>query len=97
MVQESYNHLIRRKEIILKISHLGKGTPKRYELRKAIAQLYGVPIEQVIVKNIFTEYGVPVSKAHVHVYDNPLRVKIFEPEYIIKRNEEGAGGQQAEG
>lgn len=88
IVEEKYNPLIRRKEVVLRVAHIGKSTPSRWLLRSEVAKLYGVSIEQTYVKHIYTEYGMGVSKVKVHIYDSAERAKQFEPEYVIKRNEE---------
>ncbi|MEM1741438.1 MAG: 30S ribosomal protein S24e [Desulfurococcaceae archaeon] len=88
IVDEKYNPLIKRREIVLKISHIGKTTPSRGAIRVNIAKHYNVDVNRVIVKKIETEYGISVSKVYIHIYDDLDRLKKFEPEYIVKRNEQ---------
>ncbi len=87
VVNERYNPLIKRLELDIRIAHIGKGTPSRGILRKAVADAYNVDIDRVYVRKIESEFGWGVTRVEVHIYDSPERAKLFEPEYIIKRNE----------
>lgn len=92
VVEEKYNPLIKRLELLIKLSHIGKGTPSRGVVRKAIAQAFNVDINRVYVRKIESEYGWGVTRVEVHIYDSPERAKMFEPEHIIKRNEYAVQG-----
>ncbi len=86
IVKERDNKLIRRLEIEGVVVHIGKGTPSRNDIVKAIAKLYNKPEELIIVKKILSEYGMGMSRIKVHIYEDINRLKSFEPEYIIKRH-----------
>jgi len=81
------NPLLGRKEVLIKVNHFGKSTPKRSEIREYVAKLYNVPVDTVYVIKIKTEYGINVSLATVHVYVSHEQALKVEPEYIIVRNE----------
>jgi len=81
------NKLLGRKELKIRIDHFGKGTPTRAEVREKVAKMLNASIDQVYVRKIETEYGMNVSWATVHVYDDPKRALEIEPEYIIKRHQ----------
>ncbi len=87
IIEEKYNPLIKRREVYIKLSHIGKGTPSRGLVRKAVAEHYSTEIDRVYVRKIESEYGWGVTNIEVHIYDSPERAKMFEPEHIIKRNE----------
>lgn len=91
IVEERYNPLIGRLELEVKVTHFGEGTPSRGIIRQGLAQLYGKSVEQVYIRKVRTEYGAPVSSIEVHIYDDVERAKYFEPEYVIKRDEESYG------
>jgi len=98
IVSEKYNPLVKRREVVVKIGHVGGGTPSRGVLRQELAKLFNVNVENVYVRKIETEHGIGVSLVKAHIYDSPERARFFEPEYIIKRNEEGLQSiQQAQG
>ncbi len=86
VVEEKYNPLIKRKEVILVVHHVGKPTPMRFILRNAVANAFGVELPRVYVTRIHTEYGIGRSHVHVHIYDTKERALQFEPQYIIERN-----------
>ncbi len=87
VVEERYNPLIKRKEVVIRIAHIGKSTPSRGLIRMEVAKYYNVEVDRTYIRKIETEYGMGVSKIYVHIYDSVERAKEFEPEYIIKRNE----------
>lgn len=88
VVEEKYNPLVKRREIVLKITHMGKTTPSRGAIRVSISRYYNVDVNRVIVRKVETEYGAGVSKARVYIYDSLDRLIKFEPKYIVKRNEQ---------
>ncbi len=87
VVEDRYNPLIKRRELVIIIHHVAKGTPKRYALREAVAKAYGVDVERVYVRKMVTRYGIGRTRAEVNIYDTPERARLFEPEYIIERNQ----------
>ncbi len=87
VIEDRYNPLIKRRELRIKIAHIGKGTPTRGMIRVGVAKEYGVGVEHVYVRKVLSQYGWGVTVAEIHIYDNPERAKLFEPEYIRKRNE----------
>ncbi|GEM_PF-375607 len=96
IVEEKYNPLIKRKEITIKITHIGKSTPSRGLIRIEVAKYYNADIEKTFVRKIETDYGIGVSTAYIHIYDDLERAKKFEPEHIIKRNEYALQAYQLE-
>jgi len=96
IVKEWYNPLVKRKELIVRIAHIGRTTPSRGLIRVELAKAYGVDVERVYVRKIDTEYGMGVSNVEVHIYDTPERAKAFEPPHVIKRNEYAAQSYQLE-
>lgn len=87
IVEEKRNDLIGRRELKLRLDHTGQPTPKRTELRSKIAELLGVSVERIVIKSVESSYGAGISVVEVNIYDTPERLKRFESEYILKRNE----------
>lgn len=87
IIEDRRNNIIGRRELRIRLEHIGSSTPKRTELRTKLADALGVAAERVIVRSLESTYGVGASLAEVHVYDTPERLKRFEPEYVLKRNE----------
>lgn len=88
IIEERYNPLIKRYELKIKVAHIGEGTPSRGLLKLALSKLYNRDAGLVIIRNVSTEYGLQISVVEAHIYDDEKRLRLFEPEYVIKRNEE---------
>lgn len=87
VIEEKYNPLIKRIELKIRISHIGKGTPSRGIVRKAIADAYNAEINRVYIRKIVSDFGWGVTNIEAHIYDSSERAKLFEPKHIIARNE----------
>ncbi|MCD6323767.1 MAG: 30S ribosomal protein S24e [Desulfurococcales archaeon] len=87
VLEERHNKVIGRLEISGVVTHVGKGTPSRGVVRSAIAKIYGKDESLVVIKYIKSEYGMGRSKIKAHIYENEDRLKLFEPDYILKRGE----------
>ena len=88
VIEERYNPLIERYEIKMKVVHLGEGTPSRGVIKLGVSKLYGKDPSLVYIRKIEPRYGFPESIIEVHVYNSVERAKLFEPEHIVKRDEE---------
>ncbi|MEM2234304.1 MAG: 30S ribosomal protein S24e [Desulfurococcaceae archaeon] len=87
VIEEKYNPLIKRREVIVRVFHSGRGTPSRGLIRQALANAYGVSTNCVYIRRIISEKGMNSTIVEAHVYESSEKAKVFEPEYIIKRNE----------
>lgn len=87
IISEKKNKLIGRVELEAFIIHVGKGTPKRDILRKTIASHYNKSEDLIIFRKIESSFGIGLSKAEIHIYDNLDRLRLFEPKHILKRHE----------
>lgn len=96
IVEERYNPLIKRLEVQIRVTHLNEGTPSRGILKKAIASYYGKNEKLVVIREVKTEYGLHVSTVKAHLYDSEDRLRLFEPEYLLKRDEESLAKIQAQ-
>jgi small subunit ribosomal protein S24e len=86
ILDEKYNKLLKRAELSIYIDHIKVGTPSRKDLRKFIASIYKVDEDNIIVKNIESEYGKGSSKALIYIYEDLKYAKLLEPQYIFKRH-----------
>lgn len=84
IIEDRVNPLMERRE--LKFEVASKSTPKRDQLRKAVASSLKVPIERVFVRNTLSSYGTNTSICKVHIYNDDKRGKNVEPLYIQMRN-----------
>lgn len=84
VLREKENKLLRRLELDVLIKHFNSGTPKRSVIREFIASKFNVDIDRVYIIKLTSEYGAPISKGHIHIY-NSKGIKI-EPNYILNRH-----------
>jgi ribosomal protein S24E len=83
---ESYNPLLKRKEITLEIEHTGEGTPQRFDIRKRMAFKLNTKIENVFVVSLGTSTGLQRSTCSLQVYDDPRAASLSVPEHVAVRN-----------
>jgi len=87
VTSEKYNPLLKRKEVQFQIHHEQTGgTPSRFEVRKALADLLKTELDLVYVKKFSTKTGTLTAVGTANVYDSVEQAKFVEPEHIILRN-----------
>jgi ribosomal protein S24E len=84
--QDTYNPLLKRKEVRVEVDHDGQGTPSRIDLRKVIANKYGTKTENVYVVDIDTKTGTQSAICAVQVYDDNQAAERVVPKHIQIRN-----------
>lgn len=84
IIEDRVNPLMERRELRLEIA--SKSTPKRDMIRKALASSLKVPLERVFVRSTLSSFGTNISICKVNVYNDDLRGKSVEPNYIQMRN-----------
>jgi ribosomal protein S24E len=81
------NPLLKRKEVGFTIVQGPKEkTPKRLEVKKAVAVELKVGDDVVFVKRMRTKTGTTVTVGVANIYQSVSQAKLVEPEYIQKRN-----------
>ena len=58
IINEKDNPLLKRKELSIKIEHDGSATPKKAELQQLVAKEFKKDVEQVDIRNIFSDSGI---------------------------------------
>jgi ribosomal protein S24E len=84
---EQENPLLERKDVTLTIDHDPTGTPRLYEVRKAVSSMYKVDEDTVYVIKLKPTTGVNKSIAEVEIYKNPKKAKLLVDKYIQLRNQ----------
>ena len=84
--QDTYNPLLKRKEVRVEVEHDAAGTPSRVDLRKAIATKFNTKPENVYVLDIETKTGTQSALCAVEVYDDPQSAQRTVPKYVQVRN-----------
>ncbi len=86
VVSERYNSLVRRLEVEAVVVHQGASTPSRRFIAEALARLYSRSPDLIVVRKIESEYGIGLSRVYAHVYEDPERLRSFEPKHILERH-----------
>ncbi|ABL77857.1 30S ribosomal protein S24e [Thermofilum pendens] len=86
IIQEKVNKLVGRRELLVEIHHQGSGTPSRRDVAEALRNMLGTGGSAIVVRKLVTRYGQGVSEALIHIYDSDVKMKMFEPKHILRRN-----------
>jgi small subunit ribosomal protein S24e len=86
VISEKENVLLKRREIRFQVNHPSATTPKRLEIRKAVADALKANVDLLFVKKFETKTGMHTATGIANLYDSAEQAKLVEPEYIIKRN-----------
>lgn len=84
--KEVQNNVFNRRELTLKIFHIGSGTPSRKEIISALSAVYGVKEDLIVVKKVKTVYGAGISIVRVNIYKNREDLEKVEPKHLIGRD-----------
>ena len=92
IVDRKENSLLSRIEIRFQLRHEQAATPSRSNLRSKVASLEpGSSASNVIVKDVNTRFGQPLTTGLAFIYDSPEAMQI-EPQYILDRH--GVAGEE---
>jgi len=86
VLEEKYNPLLLRREVIFEADHTGAATPSRPEVTKRISALMNSRPESTVVVELKTSTGLNLTRGVCHIYDSPQRTLQIEPEHIRLRN-----------
>ena len=86
MLDKTDNPLLGRTEIEFSISHPKGATPKRNEVRDAIASELGAKKETVVIDHLSSTFGKPVTRGYCKVYKSVEEARTVELKHIQKRN-----------
>ncbi|MEM2459617.1 MAG: 30S ribosomal protein S24e [Candidatus Bathyarchaeia archaeon] len=87
IITETYNPLLKRKEVVFQIDHREVGsTPRRIEVKEALARILNRDPKLIFIRKIETKTGTRVSIGWANVYEDFEHAKLVEPDHIIKRN-----------
>jgi small subunit ribosomal protein S24e len=86
LIVDRRNFLLRRRELIFEVWHVGIPTPDRGRIRKELSSMLGLDEGLVFVERILTDYGLGRSVVEVHVYDDRESAEAIEPLYMKLRN-----------
>jgi small subunit ribosomal protein S24e len=79
------NKLLRRKEVIFSVEHLGNGTPNRLEVKEKLAALQTAKADLTFIKVMKPLFSMPQIKGKAIIYQDEEAAKM-EPGYSRIRN-----------
>jgi len=84
--EDTYNPLLKRKEVRVEVEHDAGGTPSRLDLRKAIAAKFNTKPDNVFVLDVETPTGTQSALCAAEVYDDAQLGQRTVPKYIQVRH-----------
>jgi len=96
VLRDVENKVLNRRELILRIYHVGARTPTRSEVRGLVSSMFGALQNLIVIKSLKTVAGTNVTEAHVHVYRDEKALQEIEPQYIKARNFGKREGEKSE-
>ena len=84
--QQRNNPVIGRRELVLKVYHIGVGTPSRKAIIEGVASALGVDKNLVVIRRVDTSYGAGISVVVAHVYNDRKTLEVFEPKHLMGRD-----------
>ena len=86
ILEKKENPLLHRIEIKFEVSHPKSKTPTRDEVRNLLAANLNADKSRVILNDMHTPFGSPVTRGFAKIYDSVENAKKIEPDYILIRN-----------
>lgn len=85
ILSDKYNPFLKRKEIAAEIEHESEASPRKDALQQWISKELKTDVDKVEIKHIFTETGLPKSRAKVFLWEERVMKK---PEAKQEKKEE---------
>lgn len=85
VLKERETPLLSRRRVTLMAAY-GGATPSRKDLTKDIAKKLNVNEKLVILKHIYTRFGLQKAKIIAHVYGNEEDMKTYEDISLLKKH-----------
>lgn len=85
VIEKRTNPLLKRREIMFKVSHEG-ATPSREEVKNKLAAMLNAKKELVIIERMLSEYGKRETHGYAKIYKSEKHAREIERAHIIQRN-----------
>ncbi|MBI2232543.1 MAG: hypothetical protein HYU56_01375 [Candidatus Aenigmarchaeota archaeon] len=72
ILSDKHNPFLKRKEIAAEIEHESEASPRKDALQQWISKELKTDADKVEIKHIFTETGLPKSRAKVFVWEEKI-------------------------
>ena len=87
IISDKHNPFLKRKEIAAEIEHESEASPRKDALQQWISKELKTDVDKVEIKHIFTETGLPKSRAKVFVWEEKV-MKKSEPQKKEEKKEQ---------
>jgi small subunit ribosomal protein S24e len=93
IIEERYNPILKRREIKALISHEGKATPSKEEIKNFASQFFNTSLEKIEICKIFSKMGIGKSDIKIRIWDTKVpkkeNKKPKDKEELEKGNKQG--------
>jgi len=86
VIRENRNPILKRKEILVELTHDESGTPERLAARRFLASQLEERIENLYLTKVEGKTGADKSLCHVEVYETKELAEETLPKHILRRN-----------
>jgi ribosomal protein S24E len=86
VLNESYNPVMKRKEIRVEVAHTSAGTPERFSTRKILAEWFNAKLDNLYITDMITGTGTQRTVCNVELYDDQNVAARIVPKHIRTRN-----------
>ncbi len=69
IIEDKYNPILKRREIKAVISHEGKPTPSKEEIKNFASQFFNADLEKIEICKIFSKRGIGKSDIKIRIWD----------------------------
>lgn len=84
---EKHNRYLQRKELDVKIDHVGEPTPTKAALQQLLAKQLKKAVEHIDIVNIFSDKGRALAKSRVYIWEE---AKAQDLSKVVKKKTEEA-------
>jgi ribosomal protein S24E len=86
VLNESYNPVMKRKEMKVEVLHTSAGTPERYATRKALSEKLNAKLDNLYVIDMITGTGTQSTICEIELYEDQKFATHVVPKHIVTRN-----------
>ena len=87
IIYDKENKLLPRRRVAFEVAHEKAYTPKKEDLKKEIAKFLKTEENLIVMKHVYSKFGVDKSKVIIHVYeDEKLLKKLDSKKEKVKKD-----------
>ena len=87
IANEKNNIYLRRKELDVRIDHIGEPTPMKAALQQLLAKQLNKAVEHIEIVNLFSDKGRALAKSRVYIWED---AKAQDLSKVVKKKAEAA-------